>query len=79
MATVYLPLQLQQQLQQHLLNLQLVYGLFLHRSPLFRHWLSRVAAVAAVQTIVVMTPAPVVVVELSLLLVTQLLQGNQSL
>jgi hypothetical protein len=69
-------LQLHQQPQVALLNPQHVRGQFLHRSPQFKHWLSRVVVEAAVQTIVVMTPALAAAVELSLLLVSQLLQGN---
>jgi uncharacterized membrane protein YdcZ (DUF606 family) len=71
-------LPLQQQLQRPLQNLQHVLGLFLHRSPQFKHWLSLAAAAAVVHTDVVMTPALAAAVELSLLLVSQLLQGNQS-
>ena len=71
MVIVCLLLQLQRQHQRRPFNLQLVYGLFLHRSPLFRHWLSRVAAVAEVQTDVVLTLELAVAGELSLPLVTQ--------
>jgi hypothetical protein len=71
MVIVCFLLQLQRQHQRRLFNLQLVYGPFLRRSPLFRHWLLLVAVAAEVQTDVAMTPELAVAGELSLPLVTQ--------
>jgi hypothetical protein len=71
MVIAFFRLQLQRQHQRRLFNLQLVYGLFLHRSQLFKLWLLLVAVAAEVQTDVVLTLELAVAGELSLPLVTQ--------